>query len=703
MTNMTNQTETTIKILLTGRIPCQELLVEEKQKYGEEKLSYYDCFNLMKPVIDEADVTIGALSTASAYPEDFVEALKQVGFDAFTLGTGRDDRKRAKAICKSLDKHGIRHSEGRTVRVATIEKKGIKIGILDCTFNDAYEDLGIMSEVFGEVKKMERDHVDLKLCYIHWQFAIERQVTIDERQRAIAKALTTMGVDYIIGTGTSYLMKYETVKGNWNHKASVAYSLGNFHYCSTQLNQATSAVICLKIEKDPWGNITVSDSYLPCLTWTMYAGKRRRVQFLNNKPIKNEKLRYTLEWRKLFVSGRIGDGIPLCRDFDVDEPVDGGKPEPLVEMPDAFARAKLGEVSVLQKTALDAYRLTEGFRDQYSRLLYSDDRFHQVIKGAEFIARSTSPEIFEEEDAKQIIADMVYSRDVLGFSYGEYFGFHFRDKTIAERLEYVSNQHRLNYYRRFNTDKEENARLDNKWTCYERLKNLYGREIISIEDRSQRDQFSRFAEKYDRFIMKPVNGSLGMGIRVISRSDYDDAKALFDEIFAKAGSFVCEELIIQKDYLSRVHPQSLNTIRIYTFNDDGDIKYLCAILKAGIGDNIVDNATFGGVVAAINMETGMVECDAADESGKTYETHPDTGVSFKGIQIEEWDSLKEMAKEAARHFPTIKIIAWDIGHGENGWQIIEGNSEGMMWVYQLTSGKGMRRELESQLRWTNQG
>ena len=167
MTNMTNQTETTseIKILLTGRIPCQELLVEEKQKYGEDKLSYYDCFNLMKPVIDEADITIGALSTASAYPEDFIEALKRAGFDVFALGTDRDDKKRAKTICKTLDKHGIMHSEGRTVRVATIEKKGIKLGILDCTFNDAYEDLGIMSEVFDEVKKMERDHVDLKLCY----------------------------------------------------------------------------------------------------------------------------------------------------------------------------------------------------------------------------------------------------------------------------------------------------------------------------------------------------------------------------------------------------------------------------------------------------------------------------------------------------------------------------------------------------------
>ena len=296
---------------------------------------------------------------------------------------------------------------------------------------------------------------------------------------------------------------------------------------------------------------------------------------------------------------------------------------------------------------------------------------------------------------------MLYCRYVLSFTYNEYFGFHLYEKSIRERVEYISDMFRLNYYRRMNRAEREKNILDNKWTCYERMPELFRRDIINVEDSSQRDQFKKYAVKYGRFIIKPTNGSLGQGIRIIDMKDYDDLDALFDEVLAKAGPFVCEELIISRKYLSDLHPQSCNSVRVFTYNDDGDVKIVCSWLKAGIGGAIVDNGGAGGVVAAINKDNGMVEYDAANEAGNIYECHPDTGIRFKGIQIEEWDSLIEMAKKAAAYFPTVKFIAWDVAHGEKGWQLIEGNSQGQMWIYQLSSGKGLRKEMEELIGWTN--
>ena len=178
---------------------------------------------------------------------------------------------------------GIAHPEGRKIGTSIIDVKGIRIGIISCTFNDAYKDLNILAEALEKVEELDKQKVDFKICYVSWKFNIYFGLALDERQRGIAKILANMGIDYIVGAGPLFPMKYEIIKGSWNHFTHVAYSLGNLLYCSNNYNRNTSAVINLKITKDNNGKISSSDSYLPCYTWKTLGHHRRRVQFLNNR------------------------------------------------------------------------------------------------------------------------------------------------------------------------------------------------------------------------------------------------------------------------------------------------------------------------------------------------------------------------------------------------------------------------------------
>ena len=693
-----------VSFLLTGRLACQPQFIKEIEGSEENDNPYFDCFSLMKPVFNATDLVIGSLDTADAYPDALIEAMREAGFGLLMVpghDSGEGEEKRRGELYRLLDDHNIAHPEGETIGTASIDVKGYRIGFIDCAFNMAFRDMKLLTEVLQKVNDLRNKGADLILCYVHWQFFIDRWLVSDERLRAIAKALANMGIDYTVGVGPRHPMQYEVMRGHWNRRMPILYNLGSFLNCNRAANDNTSAAIRLKVWRDENGVVRLSDSYLPCYTWVTYEGKRRRVQYLNDRVYRYRQTNNTAEWRKFFVARRIGDGLPLCHDFDQNESESPNASDFGSLVVDKFSRERLNKPSELQKQILDAYRLTDEFRTAYGELLRSSDAYAPMIKGAEHYLKQRHPEILEREDAQEVINDMIYSRVVLNFDFNEYFGFHFREKSIKERTGYISDLYRLNYYRRLNIDENEKRKLDHKWACYERLKDLFKREIIQIESRDQKEEFLAYAAKYERFMIKPVDGSLGKGIRIIDRGEYENAEALFTDIFSQAGPFVCEELIISKEYLSKLHPQSCNSVRMFTYNDAGSIKYVCAWLKAGTGDAIVDNGGAGGVVAAIDMETGIVAYDGANEAGDRFSVHPDTGIPFKGIQLQEWDALKELTKQAALAYPTVPFIAWDVAHGERGWQLIEGNSQGQMWIYQLSSDKGMREELEKIIGWSN--
>lgn len=150
---------------------------------------------------------------------------------------------------------------------------------------------------------------------------------------------------------------------------------------------------------------------------------------------------------------------------------------------------------------------------------------------------------------------------------------------------------------------------------------------------------------------------------------------------------VIQQLLQQHETLSRIHRESINTIRIMSLLLDGETHILSSVLRMGKDGARVDNASSGGLVCGIN-DDGTLKDVAFDKNGNRCSEHPQGG-AFKGIKIEGFDKCCGMVKElAGRMCTTSRLISWDLSIDPAGEPVlIEVNlSYGELDFHQLCNG-----------------
>ncbi len=230
--------------------------------------------------------------------------------------------------------------------------------------------------------------------------------------------------------------------------------------------------------------------------------------------------------------------------------------------------------------------------------------------------------------------------------------------------------------------------LSDKYKAYLHFRDYYQRDVVFVSDRKSDDDFNSFCHSHPRFIVKPLSGRWGSGIRLVDTCD--GSFCVGDYLDSYPDGFVAEELIKQSAELSNLHPESVNTLRINTVNygDSVEVKWPC--LRIGCGDSIVDNAGAGGVFGAIDVATGVIS-NVSDEFHHTFTEHPDTGIPLIGFQVPKWKEACEMAKKLAALIPDCHFIAWDLALTDKGWIMVEGNRCPLL-IHQIATGKGIRKE-----------
>ncbi len=131
-------------------------------------------------------------------------------------------------------------------------------------------------------------------------------------------------------------------------------------------------------------------------------------------------------------------------------------------------------------------------------------------------------------------------------------------------------------------------------------------------------------------------------------------------------NFICQEIVKQHKDMMEINPKTLNTVRVITFNFDGEIHILSVITRMGAGDARVDNVSAGGLQVTVNKETGSFSKYAMDINRKSYSKHPDTGFVFEGFTIPSFNKVIECSKIGAKQVPHFKIIGWDFAIGYDG-------------------------------------
>ena len=132
------------------------------------------------------------------------------------------------------------------------------------------------------------------------------------------------------------------------------------------------------------------------------------------------------------------------------------------------------------------------------------------------------------------------------------------------------------------------------------------------------------------------------------------------EEYAEHGAFTAEELIDAHESLRKLNPDSVNTVRICTYNDNGRYVVHNSFAKIGRAGSFVDNGGAGGILVNIDKESGVMDSDGIDENCSHYTSHPDTGVTFRGFEYPEWNKALETALKAAAKLPDVKYIGWDL-------------------------------------------
>ncbi len=306
------------------------------------------------------------------------------------------------------------------------------------------------------------------------------------------------------------------------------------------------------------------------------------------------------------------------------------------------------------------------------------NRKHSDIEYAyQVIDEHVDPDMTKEERAK-LAADMDRMFREYGYTFDDYFYYAFPGKTDEERNMYVSEYMRDQIISHMN--KVFNRPLfDDKERTYEKYKEFYRRELIEL-DKGTKDlqKLKAFLEKHRRIIVKPASGSLGRGVHILDIAEMDDVDATLLSELSKAGKYglVAEELIIQDERMAAFHPASLNCLRVTTVRLNDRIELFHSFLKMGGGGSVVDNMNLGGLLCALDQETGTV-LSARDDSGRLHEVHPDTGVPIVGFVVPHWEEAVAFAKKLAMVTPSNRWTGWDIAlNKDENWVMVEGNARG---------------------------
>jgi len=138
--------------------------------------------------------------------------------------------------------------------------------------------------------------------------------------------------------------------------------------------------------------------------------------------------------------------------------------------------------------------------------------------------------------------------------------------------------------------------------------------------------------------------------------------------------YIVEHYLPQHPVLAAIHPNSLNTLRIWLYQARGECRIAGAFLRVGRKGSLVDNTSSGGIFCPVDLATGTLTHAAnAKNPLDTMDVHPDTGGRIGGVQLPYWRECQDVAMRALQAFPHVNVAGVDVAIGVDGPRMIELN------------------------------
>lgn len=283
-------------IMLGGDLMCS---LQHQRNAQSRSFDFTDSFELIRPLLESADFSVGVLETVCCdtvpfecekkrtdsgspncnSPSSFIAAARHGGFSALVTANNHNcdaggiGLVRTAYMIKSNGMYNI-GTTGDNPVIADIN--GIKVAFIGCNvISNGLEDgclsLGGDSEfLIGKyspqsfeamVKKAKASSAEYIIAYQH--FGKMNSVQIRASQRRTAKQMADLGADFIACSHPHVLQSFDVINAADGRRVPCAYSLGNLLTSMNEMTENTeSALLKLTLSREN-GRIDCSYSFIP--------------------------------------------------------------------------------------------------------------------------------------------------------------------------------------------------------------------------------------------------------------------------------------------------------------------------------------------------------------------------------------------------------------------------------------------------------
>lgn len=204
----------------------------------------------------------------------------------------------------------------------------------------------------------------------------------------------------------------------------------------------------------------------------------------------------------------------------------------------------------------------------------------------------------------------------------------------------------------------------------------------------------------ERIFVKRFTGGAASGVSIFNKVDNGiyadkDGDIVSAEMIRKKyynQDFFFEKQIVQEPVLSQFNPETVNTIRVLTYNN----QVISATVRFGGRGEYVDNVSANGVAVSLDIETGIL----GDYGMKMYSTverfysHPNSHIIFNGTKVTQWTEVRSLVEKTLKYFPFYRSVGFDIATTNKGPVILEINTGAGINLSQMGKEYGLARFLK---------
>lgn len=302
----------------------------------------------------------------------------------------------------------------------------------------------------------------------------------------------------------------------------------------------------------------------------------------------------------------------------------------------------------------------------------------------------------------RIFLDMVFCFLRYGAGYVDYQAYNFINLPSKLRNTYLTRNRCRRFLSEVNCPDYE-AYFEDKIRFNRTFDKYLGRGWIDLSSASDA-QIAEFLETHGQiYFLKPADGECGIGIERIDLREMGSDPYAAAKRLKESGKALLEEALVQHEQMCRLHPESVNCLRIVTMLDRENKPHLVyAMQKIGLNHRFTDNDSIGTLVDTAREEIASAGWVYAADGSRCYETHPQLHYQIRGCHIPYLKEAIGLCLEAATVVPEQRYIGWDVAVCPDGPVLVEGNNTpGCVLSYQHFCGsertEGLMTEIEKYL------